>query len=175
MPLTVNCNTIHFYVNHNSSPTKKIGSSPPHILLLTVDCDVGPWGAWSTCSATCGLGTKNRTRKDQCFVLRLLVYMFLLRVNIADAKHNGEKCAKTKSRIIELAETEICHSVCSPPGKSSEKCAFNLNFISVDCDVGPWGSWTSCSLTCGGGNKTRTRFKQLYRDITYRYTFIDQG
>ena len=132
---------MNFYVYHNSSPTKKIGSSPPHFLLLTVDCDVGPWGAWSTCSATCGLGTKNRTRKDQCFVLRLLVYMFLLRVNIADAKHNGEKCAKTKSRIIELAETEICHSVCSPPGKSSENVLL-ISFLlqlTVMLDLGDHG------------------------------------
>ena len=64
--------------------------------------------------------------------------MFLLRANIADAKHNGEKCAK--SRIIELAETETCHSVCSPPGKSSEKCALNFLFqLTVRLDLGDHG------------------------------------
>ena len=35
---------------------------------------------------------------------------------IADATNNGEQCAKL--RIIELAETDVCHVVCSPPGKS---------------------------------------------------------
>ena len=67
--------------------------------------------------------------------------MFLLRVNIADAKHNGEKCAKTKSRIIELAETEICHSVCSPPGKSSENVLLILILfqLTVMLDLGDHG------------------------------------
>ena len=32
-----------------------------------VDCGVNPWGAWTICSATCGGGSKNRTRnKRQC-------------------------------------------------------------------------------------------------------------
>ena len=35
---------------------------------------------------------------------------------IADATNNGEKCAKL--RIIELAETDVCNVICSPPGKS---------------------------------------------------------
>ena len=67
--------------------------------------------------------------------------MFLLRVNIADAKHNGEKCAKTKSRIIELAETETCHSVCSPPGKSSENVLLILFLfqLTVMLDLGDHG------------------------------------
>ena len=43
------------------------------------------------------------------------LFIFYRRVNIADAKNNGEKCAKL--RIIELAETEPCNSVCNPsPG-----------------------------------------------------------
>ena len=39
-----------------------------------------------------------------------------LREIIAAAQHNGEKCAKHSSRIIELAETDNCHVACSPPG-----------------------------------------------------------
>ena len=67
--------------------------------------------------------------------------MLLLRVNIADAKHNGEKCAKTKSRIIELAETGTCHSVCSPPGKSSENVLLILFLfqLTVMLDLGDHG------------------------------------
>ena len=36
-----------------------------HLLFDPVDCDVGTWGAWTSCSATCGWGSKNRTRKLQ--------------------------------------------------------------------------------------------------------------
>ena len=43
----------------------------------------------------------------------LLYFIFYLRVNIEDAKNNGEKCAKL--RIIELEETDICNVICSPP------------------------------------------------------------
>ena len=31
----------------------------------------------------------------------------------------------------------------------------------VDCQWGQWGTWTSCTQTCGGGIKTSTRKKQV--------------
>jgi len=61
---------------------------------------------------------------------------------LAEATKGGEKCAKL--RIIELAETINCNLACNLP---------------VDCEVGEWGSWTSCSSTCGGGTKERERLK----------------
>ena len=35
----------------------------------------------------------------------------------------------------------------------------NVNYFSVDCKWGDYGTWTSCSKTCGGGEKTRSRTK----------------
>ena len=32
-------------------------------------------------------------------------------------------------------------------------------FVPEDCVWGPWKTWSSCSKTCGGGTKTRSRTK----------------
>ena len=141
---------------------KKISEVPFQLFLFSADCDVGPWGVWTSCSVKCGLGKRNRTRKES-YLEHINSCFFFLREIIADAKHNGEKCAKLSSRIIELAETDSCNVACSPPGMvrllKRITNVLNLNLISVDCNVGPWGSWTPCSLSCGGGIKNRTRCK----------------
>merc|ERR550534_222004 len=63
------------------------------------DCDVGPWGSWTSCQlppGRCGTGSKNRTREK-----------------LADAQNQGEKCAKL--RIIEVAEILSCNVECTAP------------------------------------------------------------
>jgi len=82
-----------------------------------VDCLTGDWDGWSRCTASCGTGFQQRSRK----VLRQPAY-------------GGASCSAN-------AEKRLCNTF---------QCA-------VDCVVGSWGPWDSCSVQCGGGQQKRLR------------------
>jgi predicted molibdopterin-dependent oxidoreductase YjgC len=44
-----------------------------------------------------------------------------------------------------------------PCGNLTETQTCNTQLCPVDCQVGNWSSWSSCSVTCGNGTQTRTR------------------
>ena len=46
-------------------------------------------------------------------------------------------------------------------GVSSETNSCSTQTCPVDCKWGSFGSWSSCSKTCGGGEKTRSRSKLI--------------
>ncbi|KAK3095360.1 hypothetical protein FSP39_013702 [Pinctada imbricata] len=89
----------------------------------THDCPIDggftDWSVWSTCSATCGSGTKSRTRT--C-------------TNPAP-QHGGQDCV----------------------GDTSEDTACNTNACSVDGSWGDWSQWGTCTKSCDGGQRSRTR------------------
>jgi uncharacterized protein YegL len=55
-----------------------------------------------------------------------------------------------KREIISLPEGGIC-----PPLNRTEEC--NLQPCPVECRMTPFGDWTLCSRSCGGGTRQRTR------------------
>nr|XP_026693109.1 thrombospondin type-1 domain-containing protein 7A isoform X2 [Ciona intestinalis] len=85
--------------------------------ICQIDCRVGPWSKFGSCSASCGGGRKTRTRKI-----------------ITRPQHGGTRCPA-------LSDTQSC----------------NNNNCPIDCKVGPWSTFGPCSASCGGGTKKRTR------------------
>jgi hypothetical protein len=84
-----------------------------------VDCVLGSWSMWGSCSATCGSGTHTRTRS----------------VSLASC---GGACGETSPST---SDSQSCNTGCCP----------------TNCVLGTWGSWSSCSATCDGGSRSRSR------------------
>ncbi len=82
-----------------------------------IDCVLSDWGPWSECSATCGGGTRTRTRTV-----------------LVPAQYGGAPCGA-------LSETENCNTQPCP----------------IDCVLSGWSAWSECSVICGGGTRTRAR------------------
>jgi len=91
------------------------------------DCLVSEWKEWSGCSSTCS-GIKERVRKIE-------------RYRTGD----GLPCLHSS-----LKEVAPCHTTSVLPGGS---CATTTR----DCEFGKWDDWSTCSKTCGGGERTRLR------------------
>ena len=90
----------------------------------------GSWGAYSSCSKTCGTGTQ--TRKRTCYY---------------KSDYTGAKCGS------DFTESE------------SKNCNTQGCCSSTYTSCGSWGSYGSCSKSCGGGTKTRKR--TCYRKSSY--------
>ena len=99
--------------------------------FCSVDCEVEDWSSWTKCSATCGGGTKTRGRGV-----------------VQEATNGGAVCPALEEK--ESCNTDQCPGYFFLMGGIYLVC-------SVDCEVEDWSSWSDCSATCGGGNKTRGR------------------
>ncbi|XP_067001720.2 spondin-1 [Anabrus simplex] len=90
-------------------------------------CNTTPWGPWSECSVTCGVGFNMRTRR------------FLDRMG-------NKKCPH-----ISLVEKEKCmQPECTGPPDPQD-------IPDPMCPATEWSDWSPCSATCGKGVKLRTR------------------
>ncbi|CAH1772619.1 unnamed protein product, partial [Owenia fusiformis] len=97
----------------------------------TDECPIsGGWSEWSefgSCSNTCGGGTKTRSRSCD---------------NPAP-DHGGDTCLAADGETRQLSETE------------SDDC--NTDECPIDGAWSDWSAFGSCTNTCGGGTKTRSR------------------
>lgn len=101
----------------------------------SVDCAVSEWSEWSYCSVTCGMGKRERHR-------------FYL-----DKKAHLRACNEV------LKEEDLCYAaqkICSPSQKHRPQDSI--------CAVTEWSPWSACSVSCGLGQKIRTRHYKSHRD-----------
>ena len=94
-----------------------------------VDCVVSEWSDWTICRASCGKpGRQVRTKSI-----------------ITSPSRGGVKCPKKKA----LRERRKC--------RVNDADCDDANGGVVDCVLGEWSQWSSCSRSCGGGVARRTR------------------
>jgi len=141
------------------------------------DCAASEWSQFTSCSATCGDGTRTRSR------------------TIFPPSHGGAACPSTllshevvKCKMVDCPEDCVagpwsswsaCDKQCGPgrqvatrqisPAKFGGKpCADDLSIKfetcqlkacppPIDCTMSAWGSWSTCSVSCGSGTQTRDR------------------
>ncbi|XP_053376438.1 coadhesin-like [Mercenaria mercenaria] len=92
----------------------------------------GQWEQWSICGVTCGGGERSRSRT--------CIY--------SDQANKGESCDGL-STATEICNTQAC------PLFLIKKLLYVL--YPVDGVWGQWEQWSICGVTCGGGERSRSR------------------
>ena len=153
-------------------PDLKSDEAKPCITPCKQDCLVSAWSSWQACTATCGSGTRRRTRS----ISRI-------------AKNGGKECPKLHEdggcskgccpQNCKLSGEWSAWSKCDQPcqgGKAISTrdvivkwkcggmpCGPRYKYKQCDspcppgCLVTSWTAWSACSETCGWGQILRTR------------------
>ncbi|CAC5382488.1 HMCN [Mytilus coruscus] len=123
----------------------------------TIDGSWSIWGSLGACTVTCGSGQQVRTRV----------------CNNPEPANGGAECTGenydyTSCTRSECPGQEVRAHVCNNPtpanggsncqGEEHEYKSYTLSKCPVDGDWSSWGSFDSCSVTCGTGQQVRRRF-----------------
>lgn len=137
-----------------------------------VDGVLGKWSVWSDCSKDCGGGEQERTRECEgpfyggkdCDGKRKEVQ----NCNVIKCPIDGtwepwgkwSDCSKTCAGGI-TERTRTCHGPfyggldCDGASREDREC--NKSPCPINGEWKAWGVWGSCSKSCGGGERKRTR------------------
>ncbi|XP_023931784.1 uncharacterized protein LOC106153735 isoform X3 [Lingula anatina] len=148
------------------------------LACANVDGNWGQWGSWSTCSVTCGSGQQTRTREcndppqsgsgqpcpssdpssetQSCTQSACPVNGNWGAWNAwsgCSALCNGG--TRTRNRACDSPAPSNGGSSCPGDRTESEQC--NTQACPVNGNWGAWANWASCTVSCGGGQRSRTR------------------
>ncbi|XP_013406580.1 A disintegrin and metalloproteinase with thrombospondin motifs adt-2 [Lingula anatina] len=134
----------------------------------------GEWQDWGSCSASCGGGTRTRSRTcpttgacagessqtvqcntDPCVVSQPTTTGSNNVPGTWGAWSGWSSCSQTcgggtRSRSRECGDGSSCS------GEASESESCNTETCAAP-SWGPWGGWSTCTRTCGGGTRSRDR------------------
>ncbi|XP_046330804.2 SCO-spondin-like isoform X15 [Haliotis rufescens] len=137
-----------------------------------IDGVYGEWSSWGACSDTCGGGTQDRTRS--CTAPKFGG------VDCQDPAVDTMACNTNHCPVdgvwLDWSKWGECSAtcgggsmkrvrVCDPPkyggadcvGDTEELESCNPNLCPIPGDWFTWEQWSTCSVTCGGGTKSRSR------------------
>eukprot|EP01004_Peranema_trichophorum_P002386 NODE_144_length_3469_cov_340.552002_g122_i1.p1 GENE.NODE_144_length_3469_cov_340.552002_g122_i1~~NODE_144_length_3469_cov_340.552002_g122_i1.p1 ORF type:complete len:1105 (-),score=461.08 NODE_144_length_3469_cov_340.552002_g122_i1:155-2980(-) len=137
-----------------------------------IDCVMGTWGTWSTCNRVCGGGSQIRTRS---IVVASSVGGKECEATSESQVCNTQPCAvdcvmgswsqwvpcdkscgkgsTSRSRNI-VVQSQYGGKACE---STVEVITCNVQECPQDCVVQPWGAWSACDKSCGGGVSIRSR------------------
>lgn len=146
-----------------------------------VDCQVEEWGEWSACSTECGWGQRKRARKlilaPECGGQDCGPLMQFEDCKVESCCDSSKpdtcayskwadwgECSKPCGGGVQFRSREVAQD-CELPGAAKTCAAGPLKQSQVCndfecpklCEVSEWSAWGVCSVTCGVGEKTRSR------------------
>jgi hypothetical protein len=140
--------------------------------MCPIDCKASAWSEWQPCSKSCGTGVTKRFRSE------LVAAAFggtkcgrLTQLQACEEKPcpvdciSGDwdawsRCTATcgtgqQSRTRQVVRQAAYGGLLCKASNERRFC--NTFDCPVDCQVGGWGAWDTCSQQCGGGQQKRTR------------------
>ncbi|XP_043923760.1 thrombospondin-2 isoform X2 [Protopterus annectens] len=171
----VHCKQISCPALTCSFPTFIDGECCPSCLPSDKEDDWSPWSEWTECSVSCGTGTQQRGRS--CDVTNNLCEGSSIQTRACSLgkcdnriRQDGgwshwspySSCSITCGEGI-ITRIRLCNSPipqlggkdCAGSGRETKGCK------AIECPIdgqwGPWSPWSTCSDTCGGGLRERSR------------------